>query len=57
MARDPYSLFPMSFDGWSGSSSAFDPEVERVLGADDYLSAYYRSPDEAAGVDLFLSYY
>ena len=57
MERDPYSLFPMSFDGWSGSSSAFDPKVERVLGADDYLSAYFRSPDEAAGVDLFLSYY
>ena len=57
MERDPYSLYPMSFDGWSGSASAFDPEVERVLAADDYLSGYFRHPDEAAGVDLFLSYY
>ena len=33
------------------------PAIERVLGADDYLSAFYRKPGEAEGVDLFLSYY
>ena len=57
MERDPYGLFPMTFDGWSGDSGVFDPKVERVLAADDYLSAYVRHPDEAAGVDLFLSDY
>ncbi len=57
MERDPYSLFPMTFDGWSGSSSALDPAVEANLGADDYLAGYFRHPDETAGVDLFLSYY
>lgn len=57
MDRDPYTLFPMSFDGWSGSTAALDPQMERGLGADDYLSGYFRNPEEAAGVDLFLSYY
>jgi len=57
MERDPYSLFPMTFAGWSGSTSALEPGIERNLGADDYLAGYFRNPDEAAGVDFFLSYY
>lgn len=57
MDRDPYTLFPMSIDGWSGSTSALDPAIERSLGADDYLASYFKKPGEAAGVDFFLSYY
>jgi exosortase D (VPLPA-CTERM-specific) len=57
MDRDPYSLFPMTFAGWSGSAGSLDPAVETALGADDYLASYFRHPDERAGVDLFLSYY
>jgi EpsI family protein len=57
VARDSYAHFPREFAGWSGASSVLDAEIEAVLGADDYLTAYYRHPDEAAGVDLFLSYY
>ena len=33
------------------------PNVAETLGADDYLSAFYRAPGEAEGVDLFLSFY
>lgn len=55
--RDPYSLFPREIGDWSGSVMALDPGIERALGADDTLSAWYRSPDEAEGIDLFLSYY
>jgi exosortase D (VPLPA-CTERM-specific) len=57
MERDPFALFPAALDGWTGSFGALDPSVERALGADDYLAAYFRNPAEAAGVDLFLSYY
>jgi exosortase D (VPLPA-CTERM-specific) len=57
MERDAFALFPMAFAGWAGGTGALDPAVERSLGADDYLSAYFRHPDEAAGVDFFLSYY
>ena len=57
MERDPFVLFPMELAGWSGGTAALDPGVEAALGADDYLAGYFRNPDEAAGVDLFLSYY
>lgn len=57
MERDAYSLFPLAFDGWQGSAVTLDPATEASLGADDYLSAFFRNPDEAAAVDLFLSYY
>jgi exosortase D (VPLPA-CTERM-specific) len=55
--REPFALFPREIDGWSGSATALRRGIERVLGADDYLSAFYHHPDEAEGVDLFLSYY
>ena len=55
--RDPFSLFPMEMDGWSGTPATLKRGIERILGADDYLSAVYRNPAEAAGVDFFLSYY
>jgi exosortase D (VPLPA-CTERM-specific) len=57
VARDPFGLFPMEIGGWSGVPTPLDPVVERVLNADDYLSAYYRRPDAEEGVDFFVSYY
>lgn len=55
--RDPFALFPLSIDGWEGTPAALEPAVEVTLGADDYVSAFYRRPGESEGVDLFLSYY
>ena len=55
--RDPFALFPLSLGGWEGSPAALAPNVEETLGADDYLSAFFRAPGEAEGVDLFVSYY
>ncbi len=55
--RDPFSLFPRQVGPWSGTGMSLAPEVEKVLGADDYLAAWYRSPDDPEGVDLFMSYY
>ena len=57
VVRDPYSAFPLELAGWSGSPSGLDVNVEATLGADDYLTAFYRAPGEAEGVDLFLSFY
>ena len=53
--REPYALFPRELGGWSGSTQTLKPAIARILGADDYLSALYSRPDEAAPVDLFLS--
>ena len=55
--REPYALFPQELGGWSGSPQTLEPGVARILGADDYLAALYSRPDEAAPVDLFLSWY
>ena len=54
--RDPFSIFPRTFDEWSGRSRLLEPEVERVLGADDYLNATYRNPD-GTSVNFFSAYY
>ena len=55
--RDPFSLFPHQIGDWAGTTGALSPSVEETLGADDYLTALYQSPAEAAPVDLFVSYY
>jgi exosortase D (VPLPA-CTERM-specific) len=55
--RDPFALFPRQFGEWSGTFSMLDPDIERVLGATDYLAAFYRNPEESAPVELFMAFY
>lgn len=50
-------IFPASIDAWQASAERLDPDIEQVLAADDYLNAYYRSPDESDVVALFVAYY
>jgi exosortase D (VPLPA-CTERM-specific) len=55
--RDPFVLFPRSIGSWSGNVSELEPEIERVLGADDYITATYEAPGETSYVNLFVAYY
>lgn len=55
--REPFSLFPRSIGGWSGITSKLDTEVEEVLGADDYINAFFLAPGEKAPVNLFVAFY
>ncbi len=55
--RDPFSLFPRRVAAWNGYFSQLEPDIEKVLGADDYINATYVSPDEAAPVNFFVAYY
>lgn len=55
--RESFALFPMRFGEWRGSTSALDPEIERVLAADDYLNASFIDLDAAAGVSMFVAFY
>jgi exosortase D (VPLPA-CTERM-specific) len=55
--RDTFSLFPRQIGGWSGSTVGLEPEIERTLGADDYMSSFFSNPAEAAPVDFFVAYY
>ena len=56
-ARDPLLLFPRRIDGWQSYNVQLDPDIERVLGADDYLNAFYEKPDEKGVVSFFVAYY
>ncbi|MEE4212890.1 MAG: VPLPA-CTERM-specific exosortase XrtD, partial [Parvularcula sp.] len=55
--RDPFSLYPRQVGEWSGTFSMLDPDIEQVLGASDYLAGFYRHPEEAAPVELFMAFY
>lgn len=51
------SRLPLQVGGWSGRQAPdLDPEVIRVLGADDYLHRYYESPQQGI-VGLFVGYH
>lgn len=56
-ARDSFALFPRQMAGWVGSASTLDPDVERVLGATDYLNATYVAPGQAEPVNMFSAWY
>lgn len=55
--RDSFALFPREIGPWSGSMEALDPDIARVLGADDYVNATYAAPGEPSFVNFFSAYY
>ena len=62
--RDPFVLFPRNLEQWSGVTETLPPEIEQVLGADDYINATYYSTGSGAGsgaetalVNVFVAYY
>lgn len=57
MPRDEFVLFPRGIGDWRGFTTPLDPDIEKVLAADDYLNASYRSEAERDYVSLFVAYY
>jgi exosortase D (VPLPA-CTERM-specific) len=55
--REPLVAFPMQMESWTGTTARLDPEIEKVLGADDYLNAIYSAPNETEIVSFFVAYY
>ena len=56
--RDPLVLFPSQLGGWrSGVPDRLTPEIEAVLGADDYYSVNFVNPKFKAPVSFFVAYY
>ncbi|MEM7669205.1 MAG: VPLPA-CTERM-specific exosortase XrtD [Pseudomonadota bacterium] len=56
--RDPLVLFPRELGDWrSGSRARLDPQIEAVLGANDYYGSNFTSPAAPAPVDLFIAWY
>lgn len=58
VSREPLVLFPRQIGEWdAGRHKSLEPEIERVLGADDYLSVTFSNPSAARPVDLFVAWY
>jgi exosortase D (VPLPA-CTERM-specific) len=57
LSRQSFEQFPMSTAGWSGRKIALEPDIEKVLGADDYLFADFTKAEERASVNLLVSFY
>ena len=55
--RDPFALYPRQLGEWSGTFTMLDPDIERVLGATDYLAASFNTPTESGPVELFMAFY
>ena len=55
--REPLVLFPDRIGDWRGQPGRIEPNIERVLGADDYYIARYTSPAETQPVNLFVAWY
>ena len=56
--RDPFLLFPARIGDWStGRQVTLDAQIERVLGANDYLVANMQKPGVEEHVELFIAWY
>ena len=55
--REPFALFPRQIDIWSGSTARLDANVERTLGASDYLNASYIDTETGDFVNVFVAFY
>jgi len=55
--RRAFNLFPRQLEEWSGTTSRLEPEIEEVLGADDYLQANFISTETGDLVNLFVAFY
>ncbi len=55
--RDSFLLFPRQLGSWSGVTTQLEPEIEEVLGADDYIMATYMAPGAAQHVNVFSAFY
>lgn len=55
--RMPFALFPNQIGNWSGADTRLDPDIERVLGATDYLNRTYAKDRQEAYVNMFVAFY
>lgn len=55
--RDTFSTFPTVIGPWKGRTSTLTTEIERVLGADDYLASTFISKESEHPVNVFIAYY
>ncbi|SFJ55847.1 VPLPA-CTERM-specific exosortase XrtD [Celeribacter neptunius] len=57
LVREVFALFPRTIENWRGQTMILDDDVERVLGANDYIMSLYTSPDQREPVEFFSAWY
>jgi exosortase D (VPLPA-CTERM-specific) len=58
VAREPFYAFPVQLGDWTASApQRLDPQVAKVLGADDYHAVTLSRAGEGQPVDLFMAWY
>ena len=57
ITREGFSSFPRDLGPWSGVAQSLDPDVERVLGASDYVNTTYVAAGEHSYVNFFSAWY
>jgi exosortase D (VPLPA-CTERM-specific) len=56
--REPLALIPDRMGEWALSTTQkLDPEIERALGADDYVSGYYENLETGGTAEIFMAWY
>ncbi|MEO1548850.1 MAG: VPLPA-CTERM-specific exosortase XrtD [Pseudomonadota bacterium] len=55
--REPFGLFPTTFESFSGFTRPLEPSIEDVLKADDYIEASFMRAGDSAPVGFFSAYY
>lgn len=55
--RDGFLVFPRVLSEWTGRRSSLEPQIERVLGADDYVNMTYVDPESGMMVNFFSAFY
>ncbi|MEO0390578.1 MAG: VPLPA-CTERM-specific exosortase XrtD [Pseudomonadota bacterium] len=55
--RASFVYFPQSLAGWEGAHLPLDPDTETILGASDYLSMVYSSPQNNPPIQMFAAWY
>lgn len=57
MVRESLTSFPRDLGPWRGQAQLLEPNVEQVLGADDYIDMTYFAPGERMPVNFFSAWY
>ena len=57
LERDDFALFPRQMGDWQGASRTLEPEIEKILDADDYYLADYIRPGTGAPANIFVAWY
>lgn len=55
--RERFSSFPRDIGDWTGTLQILNPEIEKVLGATDYIDATFFAESEQSHVNMFSAWY